>query len=237
MMRSAGKFGVVILGVAMIISALILGVAFYNAQKPENTINAVGQASKRYESDTVKWRINLEHTVGLDEIAEGYDVLKESLTDLLELLGSKGVSKDEVNINPIDVVKDWGQDGVRGYILQQTVYVISNDVDTIEALALDPSELFERGIVFRGSRLEYFYSKVDELKKELIGEATANARERAEKMLENTNVKLGKILSVKAGVFQITEPYSTDVSSYGIYDTSTRKKQITVTAHVTFALR
>lgn len=237
MMRSIGKTGVFIIGVCMVISALILGVFFYNAQKPESTINVVGQASRRYESDTVKWSISLEQSVGLDGIKDGYDILKDSLTNLLEILNSKGIANDEININPIDVLKDYGQDGVRGYILQQSLYVISNDVDTVEALALDPSELLERDIAFRGSRLEYFYSQVDELKKDLIGDATVNARERAEKMLEDTNVKLGKTLSVKAGVFQITEPYSTSVASYGIYDTSTRKKQITVTAHVTFALR
>jgi hypothetical protein len=38
-------------------------------------------------------------------------------------------------------------------------------------------------------------------------------------------------------VFQITEPYSTEVSSLGIYDTSTRKKQISVTASAVFAIK
>jgi hypothetical protein len=38
-------------------------------------------------------------------------------------------------------------------------------------------------------------------------------------------------------VFQITEPYSTDVSDYGIYSTATRRKNVTVTVTASFSLR
>ena len=73
--------------------------------------------------------------------------------------------------------------------------------------------------------------------KELVSLETMNAKERAEKMLEQTDVKLGKLISVRSGVFQITEPYSTEVSSLGIYDTSTRKKQISVTASAVITIK
>ena len=42
--------------------------------------------------------------------------------------------------------------------------------------------------------------------------------------------------TARAGVFQITEPYSTEVSGMGMYNTSTRRKEITVTVHASFAL-
>jgi len=41
---------------------------------------------------------------------------------------------------------------------------------------------------------------------------------------------------IKAGVFQIIEPYSTEVESYGMYNTSSRKKDITVTVHAQFLI-
>ncbi|MCL7972923.1 MAG: SIMPL domain-containing protein, partial [marine benthic group bacterium] len=44
------------------------------------------------------------------------------------------------------------------------------------------------------------------------------------------------IASARAGVFQITEPFSTDVAAYGIYDTSSRKKEIRVTVHAVFVI-
>ncbi|CAO81471.1 conserved hypothetical protein [Candidatus Cloacimonas acidaminovorans str. Evry] len=51
------------------------------------------------------------------------------------------------------------------------------------------------------------------------------------------NTKLGKLREARAGVFQITEPYSTEVSDYGIYNTSTRSKSISVTLTAIFKLK
>jgi hypothetical protein len=109
-------------------------------------------------------------------------------------------------------------------------------VESVEELVYNPEELFEENIIIKNSQLQYFYSKIDELKKEIISSAAVNARERAGKMIENTGMKLGKTLSLNSGVFQITEPYSTEVSSSGIYNTSTRKKQIRVTVHAVYQL-
>ncbi|WP_232502671.1 hypothetical protein [Candidatus Cloacimonas acidaminovorans] len=48
---------------------------------------------------------------------------------------------------------------------------------------------------------------------------------------------MGKLREARAGVFQITEPYSTEVSDYGIYNTSTRSKSISVTLTAIFKLK
>jgi hypothetical protein len=41
---------------------------------------------------------------------------------------------------------------------------------------------------------------------------------------------------VDTGVFQITSRFSTDVSDYGIYDTSSKEKDITAVVSVSFGL-
>ena len=64
-----------------------------------------------------------------------------------------------------------------------------------------------------------------------------SVRERALEMLKGSDMRLGKLQTLRQGVFQITQPHSTEVSSSGIHDTSTKKKQISVTAHATFAIK
>ncbi|HNQ44545.1 MAG TPA: SIMPL domain-containing protein, partial [Candidatus Cloacimonadota bacterium] len=76
-----------------------------------------------------------------------------------------------------------------------------------------------------------------ELKKQLLAEATADAVARAQEISGSAKTRLGKMREARAGVFQITEPYSTDVSDYGIYNTSTRQKSISVTLTAVFGLR
>ena len=56
-------------------------------------------------------------------------------------------------------------------------------------------------------------------------------------MLKSTNNHVGKIESVKMGVFQITPVDSTDVSDMGINDTSTIEKKITAVANVVFQIK
>ena len=67
--------------------------------------------------------------------------------------------------------------------------------------------------------------------------ATNDAKERASAMLKATHNKVGKIQSVKMGVFQITEPDSTNVSDMGINDTSTIDKKVTAVANVVFKIK
>ena len=76
------------------------------------------------------------------------------------------------------------------------------------------------------SRPEYIYTKVDDLKVSMIGRASANARERVKAVTKNGKVRLGPIASVRVGIFQITPVYSTDISDYGINDTTTIEKEI-----------
>lgn len=234
-----------IVSMALIIAALILGGFFYQAQKPQHTIRVVGIASRKFEADTVKWSINLEAEAGPGQLKDGYEKLNRQIETLEGFLAGIGISSENINRKPVNIFKQYQhieKNGLReriftGYRLNQNFYIITNEIEEIENLAYNPVPLMDKGVIISQSRLQYYSSNIDELKKEIIAEATANARARAEKMVENTNVKVGKTLSLSSGVFQITEPYSTRVSSSGIYDTSTRKKQIRVTVHAVFALK
>ncbi len=207
----------------------------------------MGVASKQFTSDTVKWSIFLQETAAPDNLKVGYEKLNQQLEGITQELEKLGINVDSINKKPINVYEEYdfknsmngkGEERVfTGFRLQQNLFIISKKVDELENLAFNPMILFEKGIVINSSNLEYYSSRIDDLKKEIIAEATANARERGIKMLENTDVKLGKMLSLNSGVFQITEPYSTSVSSSGIYDTSTRDKQIRVTVHAVFSIK
>ena len=56
-------------------------------------------------------------------------------------------------------------------------------------------------------------------------------------MLEATNTKVGKVKSMRMGVFQITPVDSTMVSDMGINDTSSIDKRVTAVANVVFKVK
>ncbi len=235
----------IILSISIIIAALILGGFFYQAVNKENTIKVVGIARRAFEADTLKWSVDLETEVGPEGLHNGYMIMKAKLLNFKKEIESRGITAEQFNIQPIQMTKEFDyiyRDGnsqrvFRGYRLSQYIFLITKNIDQVEKLVLNPLELYDKNIILENSNLQYYYSEIDNLKKEIIAKATVNARERAERMLEETDLKPNKVLSMNSGIFQITEPYSTDTSSMGIYNTSSRNKEISVTAHVTFSLK
>lgn len=85
--------------------------------------------------------------------------------------------------------------------------------------------------------MEYYSTKLNSIKRELLAEATRDAQKRAQAIAAGTGDRIGNIASARVGVFQITEPNSTEVADYGVYNTATKEKDITVTMNVTFSLK
>ena len=235
-MREYGKVAAV-LGISIVVASLVFGLFFFESRKPQQTITVVGIASKQYEADTVKWSLTLTERTGLEDLSGGRRRLHESLQELTAFLQEEGVKSEQISVIPPNVYEIYGSSGVDGYRLEQEIYVISKDVDTIDNLALNVIPVLDRDIDIYRTGLEYFYSNIDELKKNMVADATQNARERALEMLKGSDMSLGKLRTLRQGVFQITQPHSTEVSSMGIHDTSTKKKQISVTAHATFVIK
>lgn len=71
----------------------------------------------------------------------------------------------------------------------------------------------------------------------MLGEASKNAKRRAEQLVANSGGKIGPLRSSKMGVFQITRPNSNEVSDYGIYDTSSLEKEITAVVNAEFYVK
>ena len=67
--------------------------------------------------------------------------------------------------------------------------------------------------------------------------ATVDAKARALEIAKSSGNKVCGLLSARSGVFQIRKPLSTDISDYGIYNTSSKEKEIAVTVTATFKIK
>jgi hypothetical protein len=197
----------------------------------------VGYASKQFESDMVKWNLILQKDAGSEGLKEAYRSITKDVNDFKAYLVEKGMNEEDIGIQPptsSPYYNNFGQ--ITGYNVNQSLYVLSHDISRLEAVALDPSFFADRGLLMQRNELEYLYSKLPELKKELIGAATKDALDRAKEVTSSAKTRLGKLKTARSGVFQITEPYSTDVSDYGFYNTQTKAKSISVTVTAEFEL-
>lgn len=238
-MRRGRLWGLVILGISLIISSIIFGNYFYWSRQTVKNIRVTGAATKRVPSDVVKWRVTLSRNADANNMKAGYQLLKDDLQAFEAILKANGIAAKDITVQPINsnpIFSQYKPGTPVAYNVVQNVYVVSKDIPKIEALALNPSYLIDRGIVLQFSTLEYYISNLSAVKRELLAEATADAKRRAAEIVRSTGDKISNIESVKVGVFQITEPYSTDVSDYGIYNTGTKEKDVNVTVNAVFDL-
>lgn len=95
------------------------------------------------------------------------------------------------------------------YTASSTVTVYSSNVDLVHQAMAKLLELSKTGIAIAGqdydSKPEFIFSGLNELKPDMIEEATRNAREVATKFAADSDSKLGKIKTASQGQFSITD--------------------------------
>lgn len=237
---------IIILGiciaVATIVSSVILSQGFLKVMKfTREQITVTGSAQKEIKSDYIVWR-SMFSTRQAD-LKSGYKKLNDDFEVVKKYLIGKGVNEKEILISQITTVKVYeknekGNDTneIQWYTLSQTVEVRSQEVDKIDKVSRESTELIEENIDFESSAPEYFYTKLDELKIEMLGKATENSKARAKNMVKATGNKIGNIRSARMGVFQITPVTSTEVSDWGVNDTSSIEKKVTAVVTASFAI-
>lgn len=204
-----------VLGVSIFLGLVILGYLLSNAaikiKEYERSVTAKGLSEREYEADIVIWPI--QFTQASNDLAELYSSLETINSDITKFLEEKGFSPNEISSSsPIITDKSaqqYGNDAQAQfrYTAIQTVTVYSKNVKDVRKLMSSLSELGKKGIVFTGgdyqTQPEYIFTRLNEIKPEMIEEATMKAREVALKFATDSQSKLGKIKQASQGQFSI----------------------------------
>lgn len=231
-----------VLGVAIVIAAWILGSSAVRIANSRATITVTGSAKRQIRSDMVVWRGTFSAQSA--EIQAAYTELRADMGQVRSYLAGKGLPADSLVFGSINtrIFHALGPgrmetSAITGYQLTQTVEIRSVEVERVAAIAREATELIRQGVHFESNRPEYLYTRLADLKVAMLADATKDARARAEEMAKNSGSKIGGLRSARMGVFQITPAFSTQVSDYGINDTSTLLKDITAVVTVSFQIR
>ncbi len=237
---------IIILGICFVVATIVSTVIFSKGllqikKFSGEVIGVTGSAEKKIVSDYIVWKGEFSRRA--TELKSAYAILQEDLKKVKEYLTSKGVKDDELFISQVDTKvlykkNEKGNDtnAIEAYLLSQGVEVKSYDVQKVDNVSRQSTELITQDIQFISRAPEYFYTKLSELKIEMLARATEDAKQRAVSMANSTGNKIGAIRSAKMGVFQITPVTSTDVSWYGENDTSSLEKKVMAVVSASFAI-
>ncbi|PWT88231.1 MAG: SIMPL domain-containing protein [Blastocatellia bacterium] len=239
--RSETITAAVILAAALVVATAIGGWFFVKGKRGDETITVTGSAKERITSDLVIWRAGVSYQSAT--LAEAYRSLSESVPKVKSYLINKGIPEKEITISAISSQTLHGRtsDGaetseITGYSLKQELEVRSNDVQKIAKIAREATELINQGILIESQPPEYHYTKLGDLKIKMLAAAAKDAQERAQRIAESTNSKVGSVRNARMGVLQITPADSNEVSDSGMNDTSALEKDITAVVNIGFAV-
>lgn len=224
----------------IIVLAILIGTRIIVTTFSGNTISVTGSAFEIVKSDSgsLNFNINIKRM----NKNEAYDAMQTQIKIVEKYLADKNVTK--IERKTVNGYYSYKRDdkGVytsipESYNLSQPISISSDNVDLIRDISNDITGLIKQGIDINVYNVSYNYSKLPELKITLLEKASVDAKARASSMLKATNNNVGKIQSVKMGVYQITPVDSTDVSNMGINDSSTIDKKVTAVANITFKIK
>ncbi|MFD0798004.1 SIMPL domain-containing protein [Maribacter chungangensis] len=235
----------IIFGAAIVIAAYFLGNAYVNRANPPQIISVTGLGNENFTSDLIVWEGQFSTTNG--NLKAAFEQLKSDKEIVRSYLVSKGIVEDNIIFNSVQTTEqrdnkyengNFVGSTFRGYMLTQTVKIESQNVAVIEGVAREITELLNKGVQFNSYPPRYYYTKLADLKIEMISKATEDARLRAESIAQNSGSGLGDLISAKMGVFQITGQNSgEDYSWGGSFNTSSKNKTASITMRLDYKVK
>lgn len=226
----------------MILTAAVLGSYWKASKKGKEVILVTGLATKDFSSDLITW--NGSFSTFSVTTKEAYAQIKRDAEAVKNYLLSKGVKEKDmvfsaISINTVTESVKMGtneyRDVFKGYSLTQNVTIESKEVDKIEQLSRNVTDLIDQGINFNSGQPSYFFTKLSDLKIDLLAQATKDGKLRADKIAENADGHLGSLKHADMGIFQITGQNSTEDYSWGgAFNTSSREKTASITVKLEF---
>lgn len=234
--------GTIIIAIVILIGAIILGNAYKYKFISNETIVVTGLAEKDFISDQIVWQGNFNR-YGFD-LKEAYTFIKQDESAIRSYLKEKGLPDTAVIFSAVDVVKNFnyeqGTSGTSksvftGYTLTGAVKVDSKNIALVEKISREVTELLQKGIEFNSKKPAYYYSRLNELKIDLLAKAAEDAKLRAETIAGSSKVGLGSLKRATMGVFQITGKNDNEDYSYGgSFNTSSKEKTASITLRVEY---
>jgi hypothetical protein len=234
-----------LIAAAVVISACIFGGAWKKSHAGKSMLEVTGLATRDFDSDLIVWEASFSKKAMT--LKDAYKNLKDDAEIIRRyLIDKEGLKESEIIFSAVAINKEFenqrtGPEASKqvftGYNLTQTVSIESKNVEKIELVSRHITDLIDAGVELYSTPPRYYYTKLADLKIEMLASAAKDARQRADKIAENAGGKIEHLKSAEMGVFQITAPNSTEEYSWGgAFNTSSKKKTACITVKLEFMI-
>lgn len=208
-MRSAISASLVAVGLIGLGLCIRSGLKSFNDS--QRTVEVRGLSTREVQADHVTWPIVFKQ-VG-NELPAVYASVTATNQTIVDFLRANGIGEKDISVSAPQMT-DLSTDRYNNqpipfnYSVTSVVTVSSKEVDKVHGLINRQGELMQKGIPIvsdYSNPVTYSYNALNEIKPEMIAEATKNAREAAGKFADDSDSKIGKIKDARQGQFTIED--------------------------------
>lgn len=205
------KSGKALLALAVVLAGFFPGYFYYQAKQKDNFVTVKGLAEMDVKANLAVW--NLRFTVTGNDLQTVQKEINTQAQTIISFLKGKGFSDAEITLQRLETndlytnpYRDTRLTQAR-YILNQVIMVRSDKVDLVNQTLGQSGDLVMKGIVFDsqtyGSPVSYIFTKLNDIKPQMLENATKNATAAAQEFAKASNSRVGKIRRAQQGVFSI----------------------------------
>jgi hypothetical protein len=211
-MKHSNWIPAALISIALVIAGYFIGNLQVNGKKYDRYVSVKGLSEREVAADLAVWPINIVLTG--NDLEELRGRIQSQNTAVNAFFTQQGFGPEEITRGPVNINdaqanlynSGSGMNPYR-YLAKSELTVRTSDVAKLQKALTESLELLSRGIVM-GSKnewepIEYIFTGLNDLKPEMIEEATKNAREVAEKFARDSNSEVGQIRVARQGLFSI----------------------------------
>ena len=204
------KTEAIVLAIGMVALGAQVKQGINNFVAKDRVVTVKGLAEMEVPANKVTWPLMYKE-VGND-LSTLYNKISHTNKAIVDFLQQKGITEDEISINAPEIIdmqaeRYVGENKTYRYNVTTVITVTSNKVDLVRNLISEQGELLKQGIAITGGdyryNIQYDFTSLNEIKPQMIEEATKNAREAAQKFAKDSDSELGKIKRANQGQFSI----------------------------------
>lgn len=210
-MRLAALFGAVLLAVGIALAGWFVGTSLVESRKPLRVVTVKGLSEREVEANLGFWPIRFVATgATLEDARAG---LERSEAAVRAFLADRGFADEEIQVQNVLV-----EDRAAGYnagstpdefrfVLTEDMLVTADRVQDLADASRSVADLLRQGVVFSSDAYtagaSFVFTGINDLKSEMLTEATQRARETAEQFATESGSVVGDIQTANQGVFEI----------------------------------
>jgi hypothetical protein len=200
-----------VLALGLVLASLLIGAAIRDFRISDRFVEVKGLAEREVAADLAIWPINYQLAANsLDQLRLAMDQADESVIAFLKL---RGFSDDEITRHPPRITDQWmyasgTQRAANRYTAERGLTLKTDRVGATRSALQDSAELVGQGVVLTpgwGQAAQFLFTGLEDIKPEMIAEATADARRAADQFAADSNARIGAIRSARQGFFSISE--------------------------------